>query len=124
MRQPASDGKGAVAFLEVSHQISCLNLLRQHTRRQEYDYSGFDSFRGSERDVMRRVDGCLQYLRQVIECSGDTTPYLVLSTPTKSLKERPDFNTLHYCRDASQIQSWNEEQSVETVGQNVLYEIM
>ncbi|KAF4625983.1 hypothetical protein G7Y89_g12176 [Cudoniella acicularis] len=124
MRESEGDGDRAIAFLEVTHQISCLNLLRQHTRRHEYDYSQFDSFRGSEREVMQRVDGCLQYLRHVIECVGDTTPYLVLSTPTKALKERPDFNTLHYCRDPAHIQRWKKAHSVEAGVQNVLYEIM
>lgn len=92
--------------LEISHQLSCLNLLRQHTWREDYDYRNFEPFRGREVEVMGRIDGCVQYLREAIECVGDTTPYLIVMTSEKKSKEGPDFNTLHYCRNFDAIASW------------------
>lgn len=60
---------------------------------------------GNEEMAMTRVDHCVQILRREIMCAGDTTPYLILSTPGQSPTERPDFDTLHYCRSFSKIKS-------------------
>ncbi|KAK9415504.1 hypothetical protein SUNI508_10344 [Seiridium unicorne] len=91
----SADG-GIVAHLELSRNLACLNLLRQHTYREDYNYLHLAAFRGSEGEIMARVDGCIQRLRQVLMCSGDATPYLIMLTPEKKQKESPDFNTLHY----------------------------
>ncbi|KAL7939305.1 hypothetical protein V8C35DRAFT_275149 [Trichoderma chlorosporum] len=38
-------GEGILAYLEVFRNLGCLNLLRQHTYREEYDYSYLDAFK-------------------------------------------------------------------------------
>ncbi|KAI1296025.1 hypothetical protein F5Y03DRAFT_298703 [Xylaria venustula] len=108
-----SDG-GALGYLEVFRNLACLNLLRQHTYRQDYDYSHLEAFNGPESSIMARADGCVQRLRQILMCSGDTTPYLIILTPERKQKESPDFNTLHYCRDFDSVRSWTLENGVKT----------
>ncbi|KAJ6437213.1 FluG domain-containing protein [Purpureocillium lavendulum] len=104
---------GAPAYLEVFRNLACLNLLRQHTYRGEYDYSSLRSFQGSEEQIMTRVDSCVQRLRGVLMCAGDATPYLIMLTPEKKQKESPDFNTLHYCRDFDRILDWTKRNEDE-----------
>lgn len=99
----------ASAYLEVFRNLGCLNHLRQYSYRGDYNYSSLESFRGTEADVMRRVDGCVQRLRKVLMCASDATPYLIMRTPDQAQKESPDFNTLHYCRDFSKILEWTRE---------------
>ncbi|KAI8627964.1 hypothetical protein F5Y19DRAFT_486539 [Xylariaceae sp. FL1651] len=105
---------GIVAHLEVSRNLACLNLLRQHTYREAYDYSHLAAFRGSEADIMTLVDGCVQRLQQVLMCLGDATPYLIMLTPDKKQKESPDFNTLHYCRYFERVQDWVSQHSISS----------
>ncbi|KAI0514742.1 hypothetical protein F5B22DRAFT_228666 [Xylaria bambusicola] len=102
--------------LEVFRNLGCLNLLRQHTYRGEFDYSFLRSFQGSEEMIMRRVDACVQRLREVLMCSGDATPYLIMLTPEKKTKESPDFNTLHYCRDYDAILDWAKDNEAPSHG--------
>ncbi|PYI06042.1 hypothetical protein BO78DRAFT_369555 [Aspergillus sclerotiicarbonarius CBS 121057] len=103
------------AYLEVFRNMGCLNLLRQHTYREEYDYSSIDAFQGTEAEIMRRVDACTQRLREVLMCVGDATPYLIMLTPEKAQTESPDFNTLHYCRDFDGIVQWTRENQIDDV---------
>lgn len=107
------DGDGVPAYLEVFRNLACLNLLRQHTYRNEYDYSPLAAFQGSEGQIMTRVDGCVQRLREVLMCAADATPYLIMLTPEKKQKESPDFNTLHYCRDLDRILDWTRKNEVD-----------
>ncbi|KAL6833446.1 hypothetical protein J3E69DRAFT_362506 [Trichoderma sp. SZMC 28015] len=109
------NGNGALAYLEVFRNLGCLNLLRQHTYREEYDYSYLDAFQGTEAQIMARVDGCVQRLREVLMCLGDTTPYLIMLTPEKAQKESPDFNTLHNCRNFDKILEWTKERESPTL---------
>jgi hypothetical protein len=108
------DSGGVIAHLEVFRNLACLNLLRQHTYRKEYNYSHLFAFSGSEGEIMARVDSCVQRLRQVLMCAGDATPYLIMLTPEKKQKESPDFNTLHYCRNFDAILDWTRENGVPT----------
>ncbi|RAK97883.1 oxidase ustYa family protein [Aspergillus ibericus CBS 121593] len=111
----SSDGQ-IHAYLEVFRNMACLNLLRQHTYRDEYDYTSVDAFQGSEPEIMRRVDACTQRLREVLMCIGDATPYLIMLTPEKAQKESPDFNTLHYCRDFDRIVEWTRDNQIDGGG--------
>jgi hypothetical protein len=109
--QPQADQ--VFAYLEVFRNLACLNLLRQHTYREEYDYSYLEAFHDPEDRIMERVDACVQRLRLVLMCAGDTTPYLIMLTPEKAQKESPDFNTLHYCRNFDKILDWTKENEAE-----------
>lgn len=110
--------------LEVFRNLACLNLLRQHTYRTDYDYSMLRAFQGSEAQIMQRVDTCAQRLRKALMCAGDATPYLIMLTPEKAQKESPDFNTLHYCRDFDGVLAWTREHEVVGLGAGLpdLYE--
>ena len=92
------------------------NLLRQHTYRSEYNYSGLASFSGTEEQVMEHADRCIETLRKTLMCSGDTTPYLIMLTPERPGGESPDFNTLHRCRKMEKIQRWSEANSLIPMG--------
>lgn len=105
-----------LAFLDVFQNLACLNLLRQHTYREEHDYSHLKAFQGSEKAIMARMDGCVQRLREVLMCAADATPYLIMVTPHKKQKEAPDFNTLHYCRNFDHILEWTKRNEVEFDG--------
>ena len=105
-------GGNVLAHLEVFQDLACLNLLRQHTYREDQDYSYLAAFQGSEDQIMARVDGCVQRLRHVLMCEGDATPYLIMLTPEKKQTESPDFNTLHYCRSFDRILEWTRENSI------------
>ncbi|KAE8374160.1 hypothetical protein BDV26DRAFT_284485 [Aspergillus bertholletiae] len=97
-----------IANLEVYHQLACLNLLRQHTYRDEYDYSALPAFAGTEDQIMVRADRCIDTLRVALMCAGDATPYLIKIVPDRPLGEGPDFNTLHQCRDFGRIKEWSD----------------
>ncbi|KAH8888125.1 hypothetical protein GQ53DRAFT_826682 [Thozetella sp. PMI_491] len=110
-----TDGHGGVlAQLEVFRNLGCLNLLRQHTYRTAYDYSHLAAFSGPEEQIMARVDGCVQRLREMLMCAGDATPYLVMLTPERKQKESPDFNTLHYCRNYDVLLGWAQQNGVSS----------
>ena len=139
-----SVNKGPVGNLLVYHQLYCLvrvnphqsatttlapsaaqmetdrhilqNLLRQHTYRLEYNYSGLISFSGTEKQVMEHANRCIETLRKTLMCSGDTTPYLIMLTPERPGGESPDFNTLHGCRKMDKITRWSEENALISNG--------
>lgn len=102
-----------LGHLEVFRNLACLNLLRQHTFRDDYSYDSLSAFQGTEGEIMSRMDGCVQRLRNVLMCEGDTTPYLIMLTPDKKQKESPDFNTLHYCKDFTRILDWAKVNGVQ-----------
>ena len=110
----AAQPSGRLVRLEVFRNLACLNLLRQHTYRDEYNYSYLEAFQGPEETIMARVDGCVQRLREVLMCIGDATPYLIMLTPQKKQKESPDFNTLHYCRDFDRVLEWAHEYAISS----------
>lgn len=111
-----------LGHLEVFRNLACLNLLRQHTFRNDYNYDSLPAFQGTEGEIMSRLDGCVQRLRNVLMCEGDATPYLIMLTPEKKEKESPDFNTLHYCKNFDGVLNWARENEVqETVATPPLY---
>ncbi|KAI7776126.1 hypothetical protein LA080_005801 [Diaporthe eres] len=84
--------------------------------------AGLPAFQGTEGEIMSRLDGCVQRLRNVLMCEGDATPYLIMLTPEKKEKESPDFNTLHYCKNFDGVLNWARENEVqETVATPPLY---
>ena len=100
-------------------ELSLQNLLRQHTYRTEFNYSGLPAFSGTEERVMENMNRCIETLRQTLMCSGDTTPYLIMLTPERPGGESPDFNTLHGCRKMDTIMRWSEKNAIMSIGGGV-----
>ncbi|KAH8655086.1 hypothetical protein BGZ60DRAFT_347907, partial [Tricladium varicosporioides] len=89
--------------LGVFHQLHCLNYLRILLYHQEGDGKG-------ENDAQRshHTNHCLDYLRQVIQCHGDTTP---LSVYYEKSSSGYAFNhaVTHSCRNFDSIYNWAVE---------------
>jgi hypothetical protein len=97
-----SGDDNVLAQPEMYLQLGCLNLLRQHVHRDQYNYTNLRFFQGTEGDIMGRVDQCLQRLRRTMMCWADTTPILwKMNNETKH--GGVDLETLHYCRDHEEI---------------------
>ncbi|KAJ5495554.1 hypothetical protein N7539_000670 [Penicillium diatomitis] len=110
---PGDPRSPTVGLLEGFHQIHCLNLIRQYTYREEWDYSSEASWHGGPEMVRWHVDHCIETLRMNLMCTADVTPYLIWNDPAGFNGESPSFNTLHKCR------KW--EPIVEWVKQNVIF---
>ncbi|KAK3933544.1 hypothetical protein QBC46DRAFT_275559, partial [Diplogelasinospora grovesii] len=113
-RVPPELGGGVAGLVESFHQIHCLNLVRQYTYRDEYDYSALPSFDGTPKLVRAHIDHCIEALRRFIMCVGDVTPYLIKVNPNRLSGEDPDFRTLHKCRKYDKLVDWIKENAVIT----------
>ncbi|KAB8276944.1 hypothetical protein BDV30DRAFT_235187 [Aspergillus minisclerotigenes] len=71
---PNELGGGIEAFFEGFHQIHCLDLVRQYTYRDEYDYSLNPAFLRQPSVFYNHVDHCIETLRINIMCTADVTP--------------------------------------------------
>jgi len=111
--RPSPSSDSVLALPEVFLQLSCLNLLRQHTYRHEYDYSHLRSFQGPERVVTRRVEQCLERLRRAFMCWADLTPIIKEVFP--NLAPEYDIETLHYCRNFDAILDWTRENGLQGI---------
>lgn len=109
---PGDPDRPAVGLLEGFHQIHCLNLVRQYTYREDWDYSGAASWHGGPEQVRWHVDNCIETLRMNIMCAGDVTPYLIWNDPEGFGGESPGFNTLHKCRRWEPIVDWVKDHVV------------
>jgi hypothetical protein len=111
---PDNLGGGVAGLVEGFHQIHCLNLIRQYTYRDQYDYSHLPSFDGTPELVRHHVDHCIDALRRFIMCVGDVTPYLIKVNPNRLSGEDPDFETLHKCRKYDKLVDWIKDNAVVT----------
>ncbi|KAL6690465.1 hypothetical protein J3F84DRAFT_353365 [Trichoderma pleuroticola] len=99
-------GGGVIGNLEIFHQIHCLDLVRQYTYRDEYDYSKQPAFDGTPKQVREHVDHCINSLLIFLKCTSDVTPYLMLTDKRRPLGIDADFNTQHKCRNFEKIREW------------------
>ncbi len=117
----------------VFHQLHCLDLIRQYTYRDQYDYSKQPAFDGTPQQVrhvsygpgwaisgasgclcrLQHVDHCINSLRIYLQCVADVTPYLTKRDPKRPLGIDPDFNTQHKCRDFDKIRRWAAEHALD-----------
>ncbi|GJN83108.1 hypothetical protein PLIIFM63780_006656 [Purpureocillium lilacinum] len=104
-------GGGVVGSLEVFHQLHCLDLIRQYTYREEWDYSSQPAFDGTPE---QHVDHCINSLRIYLQCTADVTPYLILKDERRPLGIDPDFCTRHKCRNFEKIQRWARDHELNT----------
>lgn len=93
------------ALLEGAHQIHCLNLARQYIYRDDWDYSGLQSFGGGKRVQRHHVDHCLSTLLIIIKCWSDVTPFLVEHTGHGLVKR----GSHHRCKRFDKLVNWVNE---------------
>ncbi|KAJ6437210.1 FluG domain-containing protein [Purpureocillium lavendulum] len=110
-RTKMDKGGGVIGSLEVFHQIHCLDMIRQYTYRDDYDYSKQPAFDGTPE---QHVDHCINSLRIFLQCTSDVTPYLILRDPKRPLGIDPDFQTQHKCRNFEKIQEWARKHELDT----------
>lgn len=109
---PGVPDSPTVGLLEGFHQIHCLNLIRQYTYKDDWDYSNESSWHGGPEMVRWHVDHCIETLRMNLMCTADVTPYLIWNDPDGFDGESPSFNTLHKCRKWEPIVDWVKEHVV------------
>ncbi|OBR08531.1 Tat pathway signal sequence [Colletotrichum higginsianum IMI 349063] len=99
-------GGGVKGFLNVFHQLHCLNFVRQYTYRDAYDYSNVTTFRASKEIVRGHVDHCIETLRHFLMCQSDVTPVVFEKDPSRPSGSKSDFNMRRKCRNFGKIQAW------------------
>ena len=104
-----------LAVPEAFVQLRCLNFLRQRTLAVDYgsSYEQFHTFLEPEDVLMRRVDRCIERLRNAFTCWADVTPILYELMPNGN--KRMDLETLHYCRNFDDILAWIREREVQVL---------
>ncbi|KAL3304119.1 Tat pathway signal sequence [Colletotrichum asianum] len=99
-------GGGVKGFLNVFHQLHCLNLVRQYTYRNDYDYSNVTAFRAPEELVRGHIDHCIETIRKSLMCTADVTPVVFEKDPSRASGSKSDFNLWRKCRNFDRIQDW------------------
>ncbi|KAF5866552.1 hypothetical protein ETB97_011437 [Aspergillus alliaceus] len=111
-------GGGYIGFLEVSHQLHCLNMMRQAMHQDYYNNPDFPEQRAAvftDRPftVKMHLQHCVEILRQNIMCNAD-----VGIIPHEWVTQTPDpfanFNTWHKCRDLESVEKWIHEHEIPT----------
>ncbi|MCJ1381172.1 hypothetical protein MMC17_004281 [Xylographa soralifera] len=109
-------GGGYIGFLEVSHHLHCLNLLRMGVHQDYYMQEEHkpEIFRDRPWTIHLHFQHCIEMLRQNIMCNAD-----VGIIPHHWIKQSPDpfanFNTWHKCRDIGTVERWIEEHAIPQV---------
>jgi len=101
-----SNKGGVLGGLEVFHSLHCLDMVRQYTWRDEYDYSDNPTFQDDDEFLRTHVDHCIDALRIRLMCYADITPFLHTTEPGAELGATPDFNTQHRCKKFDSVQEW------------------
>ncbi|PCH36658.1 hypothetical protein WOLCODRAFT_82383, partial [Wolfiporia cocos MD-104 SS10] len=97
-------GGGILVDFEISHQLHCLNMLRQHTY---FDYySQFNEDYQADPDFYRiHLDHCLEMMRQIMMCTGDVGT-ITFDWVRGHKSPYPNFNTRHMCRNWDHLLEW------------------
>lgn len=128
MLHPPRDETAVLALPEAFVQLGCIQLLRQHVVRTRNNsttaYARNAAFQGSEGQIMRRADQCIERLRQTVMCWGDLSSVLQnITIPEDGSKPRSamDLATRHKCRDFDMVAQWTKANAVEAVRMNDLW---
>ncbi|KAH0563433.1 hypothetical protein GP486_002008 [Trichoglossum hirsutum] len=109
-------GGGYIGFLEVSHHMHCLNVLRQALHRDYYEKPENIHWAAWLKDrkftIKLHINHCVEMLRQNTLCNADVG---VISHHW--VKDIPDpfanFNTVHKCRDIGTVEKWIADRVVK-----------
>jgi len=109
-------GGGYIGFLEFSHHMHCLNMLRQGIHQDYYNNPDKPEqmapvFTDRPFTVKIHLQHCIEILRQNIMCNAD-----VGIIPHQWITATPDpyanFNTFHKCRDIGSVERWIKENEI------------
>ncbi|KAI0865156.1 hypothetical protein F4860DRAFT_462515 [Xylaria cubensis] len=105
-------GGGYMGFLEVNHQMHCLNVIRQ-AYHWDY-YAKPENSRWAEWMLDRpitvkvHINHCFEMLRQLIMCNADMG--VISHHWVKDIQDPyADFNQVHKCRDIDSVEKWINE---------------
>ncbi|KAL2062411.1 hypothetical protein VTL71DRAFT_6677 [Oculimacula yallundae] len=123
---PSDQDGGYLGNLEVYHQLHCLNLIRQYTYEEYYrdlerlpmeftdsdgvlrqhvgTFTPYPKFAGCQLTVVTK-DHCIDYLRQLIMCTGDVGIHTYFWMKGRDLPF-PDFRVERKCRAWSSIEAF------------------
>ncbi|KAN0108455.1 protein of unknown function (DUF3328) domain containing protein [Hyaloscypha variabilis] len=100
---PEDPEEGEVYSLSITHQLHCLGVLRDVIRK--YEVKDKSRFAGDGHEYH-----CLDYIRQAVQCAGDTTlDYAGIVIGDDGSQRRLGFSgegSTHMCRDWDAISSW------------------
>jgi len=90
------EGGGQLVWLEASHHLHCVKMLRQWSYRDVY-FATADEM--TMLKMSRHIDHCLELLRQVVMCRPDTslTTFLWVNSQDKPILNIDSFE--HQCVD-------------------------
>ncbi|KAI0098118.1 hypothetical protein F4776DRAFT_532110 [Hypoxylon sp. NC0597] len=108
-------GGGYIGFLEISHQMHCLNVIRQAYHWEYYEKPENRKWAAWLEDrpitIKVHINHCFEMLRQLIMCNADLGVI-----PHHWVKDIQDpyanFNTVHKCRDLDSVAEWIEQHEV------------
>ncbi|KAF7589386.1 hypothetical protein BBP40_004329 [Aspergillus hancockii] len=116
LRTPEEKGDGYVGYLEVFHQLRCLNLIRLRIHQKEYEEEfghppeQFDRKKAAL--TATHIDHCLETLRLNVMCTADVTPVMIVVDDTAPLGRYVDFDIMHKCRNFWDIRTWVDQNRV------------
>ncbi|PWI67688.1 hypothetical protein PCL_02609 [Purpureocillium lilacinum] len=108
-------GEGVLGFLNVFHQLHCLNFVRQFSYRKHYDYSHTNGFNQSEQFLRQHADHCIESLRKSLVCAADVTPMVYLPDENSKYGYDADFNMRRKCKNYTRVQQWARDHAAAPV---------
>lgn len=106
-----------IAFVEVLHQLHCLNMVRQglYYNIDYYRGLGKPPFHASDDFLQYHLSHCIETIRQQLMCAADFNVfgYVQVQGQTGQKKLFPDYATEHVCRNFEGIRDWAVERQDE-----------
>lgn len=97
---------------DVLHSLHCVDKLRRTIDGYLYDLP--DQVDESRQNVFH-VEHCLDFLRQLVQCTSDLTPIPLVYSKGAGMAI-PDFEQLHTCRSFEPILHWALKQNEDALG--------
>ncbi|TID27959.1 hypothetical protein E2P81_ATG00714 [Venturia nashicola] len=104
-------GGGYPVYIEATHQIHCVNLVRQglYYNIDYYRNLKKGAFVNGEKVVKKHISHCLDMIRQQLMCTADLGVLSQVwwrSNETEVPHAFPDFNNKHTCKNFENIKKW------------------
>ncbi|KAL2011330.1 hypothetical protein VTN00DRAFT_4048 [Thermoascus crustaceus] len=113
-KYPDDEGGWYIGILEVTHQLHCVNLIRQYTYLDYYSRPENRpvAFGDKNQTLRLHIDHCIDMLRQVVQCNGDVG--IVTSSWVKGHDgPYPDFSVWHKCRRWQPLMDYTVKHKVD-----------
>ncbi|KAK0122265.1 hypothetical protein ONS95_010515 [Cadophora gregata] len=92
------------AYIDVFHQLHCLDLVRKYIFRGYYP--SYIAFQDTEERILFHVDHCMDIIRQKIMCDSDIDVIVYTDHGDEGKQPKARFDITHMCRDFEAIQQW------------------